>query len=100
MMKLLVGTVLVLFLGLTAVALWHHGYVGLFTFQFSTYAGMQVLADLVIALSLFLLWLWHDARQAGRNPWPWVVGTCLTGSIAPLLYVLMFKTKPLKDHQT
>jgi len=91
MKKWIAGLVLLLFSGLTAVALWHHGYVGLFAFQLSTYAGIQVLTDLVIALGLFLLWLWQDAKQAGRNPWPWILGTCVTGSIAPLLYVLLFK---------
>ncbi|WP_223789445.1 hypothetical protein [Marinicella meishanensis] len=56
MFRFITVMVLLLFLGLTAVAVWQHGYVGLFTFQLSSYAGMQVLADLVIALGLFLLW--------------------------------------------
>lgn len=96
MFRAIVGTALVLFLILTAVAMWHHGYIGLFTFQFSTYAGMQVLIDLIIALSLFMLWMWADARRAGRNPWPWLLATCVSGSIAPLLYVLIHKANPAR----
>jgi hypothetical protein len=42
-------------------------YIGLFTYQLSTYAGMQILTDLVIALSLFMLWMSADARRAGRS---------------------------------
>jgi len=33
-----------------------------------------------------LAFLIRDAKAQGRNPWPWVIGTLFTGSIAPLLY--------------
>lgn len=80
--------VLVPFSALSAVALWQHGYVGIFLFQFQSWAGAQVLADLVIALGLFIVWMWRDARRTGRNPWPWLVLTLLAGSFGPLLYLL------------
>lgn len=73
---------------LSAAALWQHGYWGLFAGQLEDLAGMQVLADLVIALTLFLGWLWRDARRRGRNPWPWTVLTLAAGSFGPLLYLL------------
>lgn len=73
---------------LTAVALWHDGYWGIFARQLQTWGGAQVLADLAIALCLVLAWLWKDARQTGRNPWPWLVLTLLAGSFGPLLYLL------------
>ena len=73
---------------LTALAVRDHGYLGIFTWQLSTYAGRQVLVDLCIALSLVLIWLWRDAKSSGRNPWPWVALTLAAGSFGPLLYLL------------
>ncbi len=87
MIRTLLGLVLIAFGALTSVALWQSGYLAIFTGQFANAAGLQVLADLVIALSLVLVWLWHDARRAGRNPWPWVLMTLAAGSFGPLLYL-------------
>lgn len=80
--------VLLPFGALSTAALWQHGYWGLFAGQLEDLAGMQVLADLVIALALFLGWMWRDARRRGRNPWPWAVLTLAGGSFGPLLYLL------------
>ncbi|MEI2607458.1 MAG: hypothetical protein V9G20_02380 [Candidatus Promineifilaceae bacterium] len=83
---------LIAFLILTIIAVWQHGYLGIFTQQFQNYAGVQVFVDLVIALTLFLIWLWNDAKAAGRNPIPWVLLTLATGSIGALIYLLVYKT--------
>lgn len=83
---------LIAFLILTIIAVWQHGYLGIFTQQFQNYAGVQVFVDLVIALTLFLIWLWNDAKAAGRNPIPWVLLTLATGSIGALVYLLVYKT--------
>lgn len=80
--------VLAAFSALTLVALWQHGYWGIIEPHFQTFGAAQVLADLVIALSLFLVWMWRDARETGRNPWPWLALTLVAGSIGPLLYLL------------
>jgi hypothetical protein len=82
---------------LTAMALAHHGYIGIFEQQFQTWAGMQVLADLVIALTLVMMWMWRDARATGRNVWPWLVATLALGSFGPLLYLLTRKAAPSRD---
>jgi hypothetical protein len=87
---LLIATLLA-FGALTAVALVHHGYFGIFALHFQTWGGMQVLIDLVIALTLVLVWMWHDARATGRNVWPWIVATLALGSFGPLLYLLTRK---------
>lgn len=79
--------VLVPFLLLTAWAVVEDGVVEIFVYQMGSPAGWQVLVDLVIALLLVLTWLVPDARRRGRSPWPWVVGTFLTGSISPLVYL-------------
>jgi hypothetical protein len=84
-----VSSVLLLgFGGLTVAAVMQHGYVGIFQHQLQNLAGLQVLADLGIALGLVLAWLWRDARAQGRNPWPWIVLTLAAGSFGPLLYLL------------
>lgn len=88
MHKLVLLAVLVPFSALTALAVWHHGYVGIFVGQLQTWAGAQVLVDLVIALGLFVVWMWRDARSTGRNPWPWLALTLAAGSFGPLLYLL------------
>lgn len=88
MHRVLLIVVLVLFGALSAAALWYHGYFGIFALHFQTFAGAQVLADLVIALVLVMAWMWKDARATGRNVWPWVAITLAFGSFGPLLYLL------------
>lgn len=94
MNKWMLGAVLAAFSVLTVTAVWAHGYVGIFDYQLRSLAGLQVLADLGIALWLVLVWLWRDARTHARNPYPWMVLTLVAGSFGPLLYLL---TRPSKD---
>ena len=56
----------------------------------STGAG-QVFADLIISLILAMIWMAHDAKRLGRNPWPWIALTLAAGSFGPLVYLLMRK---------
>ena len=88
MQRTLVLVTLALFGALSAVALWQHGYVGLFEQAFESWAGLQVLVDLVIALVLVMVWMWRDARASGRNAWPWLIATVALGSFGPLGYLL------------
>jgi len=88
MRKSFLVLVLAAFTALTVAAVAKHGYVGIFEHQLQSLAGLQVLADLGIALLLVLAWLWRDARSQGRNPLPWIVLTLATGSFGPLLYLL------------
>lgn len=88
MKKLGLVVVLAAFSALTVAAVVQHGYVGIFEYQFRSLAGLQVLADLGLALLLVLVWLWRDARANARNPYPWVVLTLAAGSFGPLLYLL------------
>ncbi len=83
--------ILIPFLLLTAYAVMEVGLIGIPDYHRHSPAGWQVFTDLVIALVLLLVFLFRDARQSGRNPWPWVIGTLFTGSIAPLIY---FATSP------
>ena len=78
----------------SVLALWYHGYWGIWQPLFQSWGAAQVLMDLAIALSLVMAWLWRDARQRGRNPWLWLVITLLAGSFGPLLYLF---TRPQKN---
>lgn len=80
--------VLVLFGALTIPAIAQSGFSGFVTAITSSYASWQIFADLVIALTLVVVWMWRDAKSRGRNPWPWVVATALVGSFSPLIYLL------------
>jgi hypothetical protein len=94
MSRSLLIVTLILFGALSAVALWQHGYLEIFTLPLQTFAGTQVLADLVIALTLVMVWMWHDAKRTGRNVWPWIFATLALGSFGPLLYLLTRKSAP------
>jgi hypothetical protein len=82
---------LALFGALTAAALWQHGYWGIFEPHLKSFGGAQVFVDLLIALMLVLVWMWHDAKVRGRAIWLWIVLTLLAGSFGPLLYLLTRK---------
>jgi hypothetical protein len=88
MERMLVVFGLAVLSAVTVVALWHHGYVGIFLVPAQTWAGVQVLVDLTLALALAMIWMWRDARACGRNVWPWVALTLAAGSFGPLAYLL------------
>lgn len=89
---LLIGT-LAGFGALTAAALWQHGFLGILASPLQSLAAGQIFADLVIALTLVMVWIWNDARARGRVAWPWLVATLAFGSFGPLLYLLLRNAK-------
>lgn len=93
MQRVILITVLAAFSTLSAIAIWQHGYWGILEPHFKTFGAAQVLADLVIALSLFLVWMVQDAKAQGRTAWPWIAFTLVAGSFGPLLYLLTQKKK-------
>jgi len=74
---------------LSGYALLEHGYLGLFQYQLLSSAGWQVLADLVIACTLIMIWMVDDARRQGRSVWPYLLLTLTAGSFGPLAYLLI-----------
>ncbi|HYD50462.1 MAG TPA: DUF2834 domain-containing protein [Terriglobales bacterium] len=76
------------FVALTAYAVYQHGYVAFFELAVSSMIGAQVFLDLIIALSLVMVWMWRDARAQGVSPWPYVLLTLVLGSIGPLAYLV------------
>jgi len=91
MSRTILTATLVAFSALTAMALWRHGYWGIIQPQFESFGTAQVMADLVIALTLAMVWMWQDAKRAGRNVWPWIALTLAAGAFGPLLYLLTRK---------
>ncbi len=95
--RIIAIALLIPFLALTIYAVSQVGYFGIFEYHLHSPAGWQVFADLVIALILVICLLVPHAQKAGRNPWPWIVGTLFLGSISPLLY---FALSDSKDNNT
>lgn len=91
MQRILLTITLILFGALSAVALWQHGLWGIIAPLFQSFGAAQVFADLLIALVMVMVWMWHDARTTGRNVWPWIVATLALGSFGPLVYLLTRK---------
>jgi hypothetical protein len=79
---------LIALLAITTVAIWKEGLAGIFAAITLSYGSMQIFMDLVIALTLVMVWMWRDAKNAGRNIWPWIGITLAAGSFGPLLYLL------------
>ncbi|MFK7804556.1 MAG: DUF2834 domain-containing protein [Anaerolineae bacterium] len=89
MNRIILIVTLALFGALTAVALWVDGVFGIFASIFHSYGSMQIYVDLVIALTLVVIWIYRDANKAGRNPWPWIIATFVVGAFSPLVYLLV-----------
>jgi hypothetical protein len=64
------------------------GYFGFLRLAAAEPWGMQILVDLVIALSLFAGWMFRDARQRGLTAWPYFVATLALGSVGALAYLI------------
>jgi hypothetical protein len=72
------------------------GYWNIWIHNLNHVAGQQVFADLLISLSLVTVWMWHDAKAAGRNIWPWIALILAAGSFGPLIYLLTRKSTATK----
>lgn len=85
---ILLAVVIAGFAALTAEALMEAGYFGLVEQQLHSFAGMQVLVDLVIVCVVACIWMTNDAREHGLSAWPFIVVTLLAGSFGPLFYLV------------
>ena len=91
MNKLLLILVLIPFGTFTAAAVWHDGLAGIFASIVHSYGSMQIFSSVVMSLSLGMAWMWREAKNTGRNIWPWIAATLVAGSFGPLLYLITRK---------
>jgi hypothetical protein len=82
------GLVLADFSALTAYAVYQYGFVGVYEIVFSNAVTITLFADLCIALTMVLAWMWRDARDRGWNVVPYALLLLAFGSVGPLLYLM------------
>ncbi len=85
------------FTAYTAVIVTTEGYFGFLQVPLLSAWGGQVFFDLLIALSLFFLWMLGDARRLGISPWPYAFVILTTGSIGALAYLIHRSLKESKS---
>ncbi len=93
MLRVVLLLVLIAHTAFTVYVCRESGYLSLFP-PFNELATYQIFVDLCIASSLVLLFLYLDAKRTGQPLWPvlWcAIGVALSGSIAPLTYLLMYR---------
>jgi Terpene cyclase DEP1 len=88
MQRIIIIIVLILFGALSAAAVWQEGVINIFSAIPRSLGSVQIFVDLVIACMLINVWIWRDAKEQGRNPWPWIIMTLAIGSFGPLFYLL------------
>lgn len=85
---------------LTVYAVMEVGLDGIIAYQLESSAGIQVLVDLVIACAIFLVWMFKNAKETGRNPWGYLVITLVAGSFGPLLYLALTPSAALEPSES
>src|SRR5262245_21095126 len=88
MKTLVLAIVLAAFSALNVYAVETYGYVGFFEAVFSSTAALVVLTDLVISLTLVMLWMVGDARERQLPLWPYLALTLALGSVGVLSYLI------------
>ena len=96
MFRLVICAALLVHGGFTVVALWDHGYSGAFP-PFAETNTTQIFSDLVVALALVNAWVYFDLKRRNK-PGYWflvhLLATALSGSFAPLVYLLIRGDRP------
>ena len=64
-----------------------HGTLGFLALAADGAWGRQVFLDLLLMLTLFSIWIWHDAPQRGLPRWPYVLLVLTMGSMGALVYL-------------
>lgn len=72
----------------TAIIVLDHGYTGFIELALTGGWAMQVFIDLCIALILFAIWMFGDAKERGLPFWPYFIAILTTGSVGALAYLV------------
>jgi hypothetical protein len=84
----------------TAFVLIEMGYRGFVGWALYNSATRLMFADLVIALSLVMIWMLQDSRRTGRRVLPYILVTLAFGSLGPLLYLGLGRRHPARSKTT
>lgn len=96
MFKAILIVVMAVFGVFSTWVMWQVGYMGILMSFTLGVGAAQVFADLVIACCLIMCWIWRDAKQSGRNAWPYLIITLAAGSFGILASLLL---KPSLERQ-
>ena len=86
--KILLWIVAIDFAALSTYAVVQQGYMAFYENVFGSPIGVQLGTDLLIALALALIWMFHDAREWGISFWPFLALTAVLGSLGPIAYLI------------
>jgi len=92
--KTILWVILISFAIYSTWVMWERGYLGIWEAGFINSASFQILLDLAIACFLICCWIHGDARARGISPYPWMIATFATGTLAPLVYLLIREYQP------
>jgi len=95
--KLLLWFIFIDFSIFSTWVMWQQGYMGIWEAGFVSSASLQILIDLAICCFLICCWIKKDAEERGIKAYPWIIATLTTGSLAPLVYLLVREYK--QDNQ-
>lgn len=88
-----------LLIAFTSYSIWvaiSQGYFGFLTLALAQPWGMQLLLDLTIALSFFMIWMIPDARTRGIPALPYVLALLTLGSVGALAYLAHRELRKLR----
>ena len=86
--QLALSAILIAFVAQEAYAVYLYGYLGFFRMMFANFATITAMVDLVIALTLVIVWIGDDAEQRKVSALPYLLITLALGSVGPLLYLI------------
>jgi len=99
MLKLLLTWYFVAFVAFTGFAISQDGLLSPFP-PFEHWHTYQIFFDLGTSIGLVSIWVYFDMQKRGRpvvHFIAYLVGVGVSGSIAPMLYLLLFRRDPSDD---
>ena len=86
--------VLIPFSAITVAAVIYDGSNGFANAITHNLTSLQIWVDLVIAMLFWCGWVLKDAKDSGRNGWPWVIAALIVGAFSPLIYMVVHRRWP------